>query len=357
MRSVLVTGPQQIEIREVEAPTAGPDDVLVQIRACGICGADPHSLAQGGVIPGVPETALGHEPAGEVIEVGANVQGIAVGDRVVIDPTKVADAIIGGGGPQGALSDIVAIRGAVAGESVIAFPEHVPFHVAALAEPLAVARRVVDHTKPQPEHTAIVFGAGPVGLGVLLALKRYGIRHVVVAVVQASRLEVALELGADAVIDSSQEDVRARLVELHGAGTDAFWRQGLPGTDIYIDAAGVKPVLDTIFAGPKAGAILGIVAIHQKPVEVDFQMLIPSELTIVHSMGHPAAEMREVVADIAENTDKYARIVSDVIPLADVAAAVDLAGRPGATRKVVVTLDPVELVAAGAAAGAEGTAG
>lgn len=339
MKSVLVTGPNQIDIREVDPPSAGPRDVLVRVRACGICGADPHALSSGGIIPGVPETALGHEPAGEVIEVGADVEGISIGDRVVIDPTKVGDAIIGGGGPQGALSEVIAVRGAVLGESVITFPAHVPFHVAALAEPLAVARRVVDRTNPQPHHTAIVFGAGPVGLGALLALKRYGVSHVVVADVQAARLEIALELGADAVIDSSTEDVRTRLVELHGEGADAFGRAGLPGTDIYIDAAGVKPVLDTIFAGPKAGAVLGIVAIHQKPVEVDFQMLIPSELTITHSMGHPAAEMREVVADIIDNTDKYARIVSDVVPLADAAHAVELAGRPGATRKVVVSLD------------------
>ncbi|MBD7957755.1 alcohol dehydrogenase catalytic domain-containing protein [Microbacterium sp. Sa4CUA7] len=339
MRSVLLSGPQQLEIREIEPPIAGDDDIVVRIRACGICGADPHAVAQGTIIPGAAQTALGHEPAGEIVEVGAHVRDLAVGDRVVIDPTKVADAIIGGGGPQGALSDLVAVRGAVAGESVIPFAAHVPWHVAALAEPLAVARRAVDRTHPQPHHTAVVFGAGPVGLGALLALKSYGVGHVVVADIQQGRLEIALELGADAVIDSSAEDVRERLVELQGSGADAFGRQGLPGTDIYIDAAGVRPVLDTVFAGPKSGAILAIVGIHQRPVEVDFQSLIPSELAIVHSMGHPGSEMREVVADIVANTDKYARIVSDLIPLDRVAEAIDLAGRPGASRKVVVTLD------------------
>lgn len=338
MKAVAVTGPGKVEILDIETPKAGPRDVLVQMRACGICGADPHTLEQGGLIPGAVRTAMGHEPAGEVVFVGREVDGIEVGDRVVVDPTKVEDAIIGGGGPQGALSEFLAVRGAVADESVIVFPAHVPWHVAALAEPLAVARRGVDRTGPQPHHKVVVFGAGPVGLGALLAFKRHGVEHVVVADVQASRLSIALELGADAVIDSSKEDVRTRLVELHGDSTDSFGRPGLPGTDIYLDAAGAPAVARTVFAGPKTGAVFGIVGIYQAPIEVDFQALIPSELTIVHSMGHSGTEMRDVVHDIVENTEKYARIVSDVIPFSRVADAIELAGRPGATRKVVVAI-------------------
>ncbi|MFK0154772.1 zinc-binding dehydrogenase [Streptomyces sp. NPDC090493] len=336
MKSAVVTGPGRLEITDVPVPETGPEDVLVKVRACGVCGADPHALHQGGIVPGAASTAIGHEPAGEVVAVGDRVAGISVGDHVVVDPTLVADAIIGGGGPQGALSEFLAVRQAVAGRNVIVVSDHVPWHVAALAEPLAVARRAVDRTHPRPEHQAVVFGAGPVGLGALLALKRHGVRHVAVADVQPNRLDKALKLGADAVIDSRTEDVRARLVELHGAASDAFGRQGLPGTDIYLDAAGVPAVVKTVLAGPKLGAVYGVVAIHHTPVEVDFQSLIPSELTIVHSMGHPT-EMADVVADIEENTEKYALIVSDTVPFPEVERAVDLAGKPGATDKVVVT--------------------
>ncbi|WP_200807961.1 zinc-binding dehydrogenase [Demequina sp. NBRC 110056] len=338
MRSVIITGPGNLQSSTVPVPTIGADDVLVRIRACGICGADPHALAEGGIPAGTPETPLGHEPAGEVVEVGVAVTGLAVGDRVVIDPTGVADAIIGGGGPQGALSEFIAVRKADVGRNIIPFPAHVPWHVAALAEPLAVARRAVDRTLPRPEHTAIVFGAGPVGLGALLALKAHGVKHVAVADVQENRLKKALALGADAVIDSSQEDVRGRLIGLHGEATDAFGRQGLPGTDIYLDAAGVPAVPATVFAGPKLGAVYGIVGIHREPITFDSQMMIPSELTIVHSMGHPT-EMADVIVDIAANVDKYALIVSDVVPLSEAARAIELAGTPGATDKVVVTLD------------------
>ncbi|WP_201774141.1 zinc-dependent alcohol dehydrogenase [Demequina globuliformis] len=338
MQSVIITGPGALKSATVPIPTIGADDVLVRIRACGICGADPHALTEGGIPVGRTETPIGHEPAGEVVEVGAAVSGLAVGDRVVIDPTGVADAIIGGGGPQGALSEYVAVRNANPGRNVIPFPAHVPWHVAALAEPLAVARRAVDRTRPTPDHSAIVFGAGPVGLGALLAFKAHGVKHVVVADVQENRLNKALALGADAVINSSREDVRSRLVELHGEATDAFGRAGLPGTDIYLDAAGVPAVPETVFAGPKLGAVYGIVGIHRKPITFDSQMMIPAELTIVHSMGHPT-EMADVIADIAANVDKYAMIVSDVVPVSEVARAIDLAGTPGATDKVVVALD------------------
>ncbi|MGO4681262.1 zinc-dependent alcohol dehydrogenase [Microbacterium sp. 2MCAF23] len=336
MKSAVIIGPGRVEIKDVPDPQIGARDVLVAIRACGICGADPHSVSQGHIVPGAAITPIGHEPAGEVVAVGDEVGGIAIGDHVVIDPTGVADAILGGGGPQGALSELVAVREAVAGRNIIVIPDHVPWHVAALAEPLAVARRGVDRTHPQPEHQVIIFGAGPVGLGALLAFKAHGVRHIVVADIQPNRLAKALALGADAVIDSRTEDVRARLRELHGEGSDSFGRPGIPGTDIYLDAAGVAAVPEAVFAGPKLGAVYGIVGIHQKPIQMDSQMLIPSELTIVHSMGHPT-EMTAVAQDIADNTDLYTRIISDVIPFEEVAAAIDLAGRPEATDKVVVT--------------------
>ena len=154
----------------------------------------------------------------------------------------------------------------------------------------------------------------------------------VVADVQPNRPEKALELGADAVIDSSGQDVRARLVELHGEGPDAFGRTGLPGTDIYLDAAAVPAVARTVLAGPEKSAVFGIVAIYHEPVEVDFQILIPSEPTIVHSTGH-LTEMLDAARDIIDNADKYALIVNDVVPFSDAARAMDLAGRPGAVRR------------------------
>ena len=334
MKTVIVTAPGELATIDVPSPVIGPKDVLVAIKACGICGADPHALAEGGIPPFGEPTRLGHEPAGEIVVVGGEVEDLHVGDHVVIEPMGPT-GIMGGGADQGALSELVLIENAADGVNVKVIPNHVPWEVAALNEPMAVALRAVNRTDPKPGAKVVVFGAGPVGLGTLLGFKRKGASHVVVVDVQPNRLEKALKVGADAVIDSRNEDVMARLVELHGSASDAFGRTGLPGTDIYMDAAGVPAVLHTVLGNTKLGATLGIVAIHKKPVEVDFQMLIPSELDIRMSMGHPT-EIFEVTDDLVENWEKYALIVSDTVPFAEAARAVDLAGRPGATDKVVV---------------------
>lgn len=336
MKAVVVTAPGELATVEVPVPSVGPKDVLVAMRACGICGADPHALAEGGIPPHLEPTRLGHEPAGEVVEIGSNVTGVSVGDHVVLEPMGPT-GIMGGGADQGALSEFVLVADAADGVNLKVIPDHIPWEVAALNEPMAVALRAVNRTEPKPGAKVVVFGAGPVGLGALLAFKRKDAAHVTVVDVQPNRLEKALRIGADAVIDSAQEDVLTRLTELHGTATDAFGRTGLPGTDIYLDAAGVPAVLQTVLGNTKLGATLGIVAIHKKPVEVDFQMLIPAELDIRMSMGHPT-EIFEVTEDIVDNWEKYALIVSDLVPFSDVAHAIDLAGRPGATDKVVVTL-------------------
>ena len=95
MKSSIVTGPGTTAVVEVDKPLTGPRDVLVRIRACGICGSDALYIAIGGLPPRAGHMPLGHEPAGEVVEVGGEVAGIRVGDRVVINPMAAPDGIIG----------------------------------------------------------------------------------------------------------------------------------------------------------------------------------------------------------------------------------------------------------------------
>ena len=335
MRSVLVTGPGETTVVDVDAPTAGPRDVLVRVRACGICGSDHMYTTYGGIPPRQGATPLGHEPAGEVVEVGAEVEGVTVGDHVVINVMATVDGLLGSGGAQGALSEYVVLLDAKPGEQFRVIPPHVPFSVAALNEPMAVARHAVNRTAPKAGDKVVIFGAGPIGLGAAIAYRRSGAAHVVVVDVIASRLEKALAIGADAVIDSSTEDVVARLTELHGAGATAM---GAPraGTDIYLDAAGVGVVVDTALKAAKHLATLGIVAVHKKPVEIDLGAILASEVNIVMSMGYPT-EIFEVTNDIVAEWEKFAVIISDRFDFADVQDALAFAGTPGAADKVVVT--------------------
>ncbi|GAA5026958.1 zinc-binding dehydrogenase [Microbacterium fluvii] len=338
MKTLMVTAPDTAEWVETERPAAGPADIVVGIRACGICGSDSLYVHVGGIPPRQGQTPLGHEPAGEVVEVGADVEGVKVGDHVVINPMANRDGIIGSGGAQGALSPEVVLFDAQAGINFRVIPDDIPWEVAALNEPMAVAYHGVNRSGAGEGSKVVVFGAGPVGLGAAIGFKSKGAAHVVVVDVVPNRLEKALKVGADAVIDSSSEDVAARLIELHGEVPGFMGRPGKPATDVYFDAAGVPAVIDTALAAAKSRAVLTIVAVHKKPVEVDFQTILTSEVDIRMSMGYPT-EIFEVTDSIIASWDKYRHIISDVLPFDRADEALALASTPGATDKVVVVFE------------------
>ena len=336
MKVSVVTAPGETQVIDAPKPTVGPADVLVKIRACGICGTDALFISMGGIPGHDGGMPLGHEPAGEVVEVGRDVTGIAVGDHVVINPMAAPNGIIGNGAASGALSEYLLIENAVRGTSLQVVPGHIPFEVAALNEPMAVARHGVNRCQPKPSDKVVIFGAGPIGLGATIAFKSIGVSHVVVADLIPARLEKALQVGADAVINSGEEDVAARLLELHGEGASMF--SGKAGTDIYFDAAGAPAVIETALAAAKTGARLGVVAVHKQPVSVDFLNLMSNEITVVGSMGYPD-EIFEVTEDLIANWEKYAVIISHTIPFDDVNHALKTATTPGAADKVVVTFN------------------
>jgi 2-desacetyl-2-hydroxyethyl bacteriochlorophyllide A dehydrogenase len=334
MKVSMVTGPGQTQVVDAPKPTVGPSDVLVKMRACGICGSDALYISLGGMPPRMGEMPLGHEPAGEVVEVGEEVTGISVGDHVVVNPMAAPSGIIGNGGPTGALADYLLVEQAVRGRSLEVVPDHIPFEVAALNEPMAVARHAVNQVTPKPSDKVVVFGAGPIGLGATIGFKSVGVEHVVVVDLIPSRLEKALKVGADAIINSADEDVARRLIDIHGAGEAMF--PGKAASDVYLDAAGVPAVIDTALAAAKPGARVAIVAVHKQPVSVDFLNIMGNEITIVGSMGYPK-EIFEVTKDIIANWEKYAVIVSHNIPFENVDEALRMASTPGAADKVVVT--------------------
>jgi 2-desacetyl-2-hydroxyethyl bacteriochlorophyllide A dehydrogenase len=341
MKSVQTGAKNTIDVVETERPVPGPKDVLVRIRACGICGTDTFFVQSGGTPynadGSVVSLLLGHEPAGEIAELGAEVTGLKVGDRVVVNPQGVPSGIIGCGGAHGGMSEYLLLEDAEIGRTLAVFPDTVPFDVAALNEPMAVARHCVNRSEAGPADKVVVFGAGPIGLGVTIWLKLRGVEHVVVADVIPERLQTALAVGADAVIDSATEDVTARLTELHGEAANALG-QPRAGTDIYIDAAGVAAVFNATVDAAKWGAKLVMVAVQKPSEAIDLGGMLRSELTLIASQGYPT-EIFEVTAELAEHQERFAKLISHRVPFAEVARAFELALTPGAAEKVVVTYD------------------
>ena len=171
---------------------------------------------------------------------------------------------IGSGGPEGAFTEELLVRDARVGDSLLPIPKDLPYEVAALTEPLSVALHGVNRAQAKPGDKVVVFGCGPIGLGMVLWLKDRGVEDVVALDLAPERLERARALGARAVINPAKEDVRARLRELHGPAR-VFSREAV-GSDAYIDAAGAPNILSDVVNMAKPHARMVVTAAYMKPV-------------------------------------------------------------------------------------------
>jgi (R,R)-butanediol dehydrogenase / meso-butanediol dehydrogenase / diacetyl reductase len=332
MRVVNIHGVGDVRLDPVDAPVPGSKDVVVQVKACGICGSDLTYIKIGGIQrkPG-GVTPIGHEAAGQIISVGSEVKGVSVGQRVVINP-MMTSSYVGSGGPEGAFTEELLIRDARVGESLLPIPADLPYDVAALTEPLAVALHGVNRSEAKPGEKVVVFGCGPIGLSMVLWLIDRGVSDVVALDVSAERLERAKELGARAVINPSNEDVRARLLELHGSAR-VFSRESV-GTDAYIDAAGAPSILSDVVKMAKFHSRMVVTAAYTKPVPLDLSAMLTTEMTITTAVGYPT-EMPDVIAALPRLQDKARSLISHRFPFAQVIEAIGVAGTP-ASAKVMV---------------------
>ena len=332
MQVLNIHGVDDVRLDPIEPPSPGANDVVVRVKACGICGSDLMYIKIGGIHrqPG-GTTPLGHEAAGEVISVGDAVEGLSVGQRVVVNPMMTAN-YVGSGGPEGAFTEELLIRDAQLGESVLTMPEEVPFDIAAMTEPLAVALHGVNRANVQPGDKVVVFGCGPIGLGMVLWLIDRGITDVVALDLAAERLERAMALGAQAAFDPTENDLRARLLELHGSAR-LFSREAV-GTDAYIDAAGAPNILPEVVSMAKYQARLVVTAAYSKPVTLDLGAMLTTEMTITTAVGYPT-EMPEVLAALPRIRDKVEPMISHRYPFEQVLDALKVAGTP-ASAKVMI---------------------
>ncbi|MET0179272.1 MAG: alcohol dehydrogenase catalytic domain-containing protein, partial [Novosphingobium sp.] len=262
MRLLTIHGVDDVRLDPYERPAAGSRDVVVRMKACGICGSDLSCIKVGGM-PAAPggTTALGHEGAGEVIEVGAAVDGVPVGQRVVFNGMETPSNI-GSGGPEGAFTEELLVRDARLGDSIMPIPEGIPYDVAALCEPLAVALHGVNRAEVNPGDKVVVFGCGQIGLGMILWLVDRGVTDVVAFDPAPERRERALALGARAALDPAKVDLRAELSRLHGT-VPSFNRVGV-GTDAWIDAAGAPNILTDVIMLAKFQCRLVITAAYMQ---------------------------------------------------------------------------------------------
>ncbi|MDP3675327.1 MAG: alcohol dehydrogenase catalytic domain-containing protein [Novosphingobium sp.] len=321
-----------VRLDDYTRPRPGPHDVVVKMKACGICGSDLSYIKHGGIPTPGTLTALGHEGAGEIMFVGDAVEGISVGQPVIVNPMNTP-SYIGSGGPEGAFTEELLVREARLGDSILPIPEGIPYDIAAMCEPLAVAMHGVNRAEATAGTKLVVFGCGPIGLGMVLWAVDRGC-DVIALDLAEERLERARALGAR-TINPANEDPVARIKEFHGS--EMHFGRERSSSDAYIDAAGGPAILAQVVTIAKKHARHVITAAYMKPIELPAGPMLTSEMTITTAVGYPT-EFPEVVAAMPRLAGQIRSIISHHLPFERIIEGLEIAATPQSA-KVMIEFD------------------
>lgn len=331
MKVAVLHGPGDLRLDETPRPAAGAQDIVIKVVAAGICGTDLHFRNMGPRFD--KPMALGHEFAGEVIEAGPQVTSFKIGDRVAYNSNN-SPADMGRGGECGGFSDYVILR-EVDGHvrSLCRIPGTVSFAHAALVEPISVAAHAVNRADPKPDESVTLFGAGPIGLGVIMALRGRGIEDVIAFDLSPLRRERALALGARAVFDPRENPPAKILGELRGHGN--IWGVPHPKTDIYIEASGASGLIAEIATFCNKNSRIITIAMQRQPVILDGTKIMSKEISLIGSQGYPV-EFPQVMAKIANGEIDPEKMISHRFPFTEFLSAFEVANDASGAAKVVL---------------------
>lgn len=328
MKTAVMLGIGKMGFEERDIPVPNDDEVLVKLEYVGICGSDMHYYETGAIGNYVvePPFVLGHEPGGTVVEVGKNVHHLKVGDRVALEPGKTCGHCeFCKTGRYNLCPDVIffatppvdgVFQEYVAHEADLCFklPENVSTLEGALIEPLAVGFHAAMQGGAKAGQTAVVMGAGCIGLVCMMALKAMGVSRVYVVDIMEKRLEKALELGADGVINGSDTDVAEEVRRL----TDG------KGCDLAVETAGTEITTVQTIHMAKKGATIVLVG-YSKSGEMTLPMSLALDKELIFKTVFRYRHMYPVAIDaVASGKVNLKGIVTDVFELDDVQRAMDL---------------------------------
>lgn len=285
MKAAVLHKPLDMRIEDVDVPQIGRRDVLVRVRRVGICGSDVHFYLHGkiGSFIVTKPLILGHECSGEVVEVGEDVKNVKVGQRVVIEPgftCGVCEYCRSGrynlcpnvrfyGAPpyDGVFSEYTSAPE----ENIHLMPENMTYEEGAMIEPLAVGLMAAKRGRISVHDKVAIFGAGPIGLLALQAVKSHGVTEIFVVDVIDYRLEYALKLGAERVINASKEDAVKQIMEFTGGR----------GVDAIIEASGSPKAIQQALDAVKPGGRIILVGYPLVDVPILIDKILMKELDIL----------------------------------------------------------------------------
>jgi len=289
MKAAVYHGPRDVRVEEVPTPALLSGDVLLRVRASGICGSDLHTYRHGmfedlGTPAGLGRV-LGHEFSGEVAEVSGDEAGIKVGDRF---------CALGLGGN----AEYFRVPG-VMKAALFPIPEGVSFEEAATAEPLATSLHAVNLARPADGETHVIMGAGIIGLGVLQVLKATSLVRTIVMDLSDRRLEVARQLGADVTVNAGREDPVEKVMEMVGSEQVSFMPRPMGTADTVYDCAGLPlsftgmPVLQQAIMMVKQNGKVVVVSIFEKLAELEVNIMVRKGVVLYGSWAWSFDEFRQ----------------------------------------------------------------
>jgi L-iditol 2-dehydrogenase len=288
MKALVLEEYNRFALRDVPVPAFGTDEVLVRVRACGICGSDVHGM-DGSTGRRIPPLIMGHEAAGIVEETGSGVTGWKPGDRVTFDSTvycgacwhcrrgeinlcdnrRVLGVSCGEYRRDGAFAELVAVPARI----LYRLPDGLPFAEAAMVEALSIAVHAAGRAPVRLGDTALVVGAGMIGLLAVQALKARGCGLVAAVDVAPDRLELARSLGADKVIDTGKADAAAQIGKL----TDGR------GADVVVEAVGLEAAVRTAISCARKGGTVVLIGNVAPDVGLPLQAVVTREISLLGS--------------------------------------------------------------------------
>lgn len=318
MKTAVMTGIEKVELQSTPVPVIKDNEVLVKVGHVGICGSDLHYYESGRIGDFIvePPFILGHEAAGVIVECGKDVTDLKPGDKVALEPGKTCGHCeFCKSGKYNLCNDVIffatppvdgVFQEYVAHEAALCFklPENMDTMEGALIEPLAVGFHAALQGGAQIGQTAVVTGAGCIGLVSLLALKAMGVSKVYVVDIMQKRLDKALELGADGVINGKEEDAVARILELTGQ----------KGCDLGIETAGTQITTVQLMKMAKKGSTVVCVGYSASgEMTLPMSMALDKELTFktvfryrniypmaIEAVASGKIKIKDIVTDIFE---------------------------------------------------------
>lgn len=327
MKVAVMEGIGKMGYTERPIPIPKADEVLVKLEYVGICGSDMHYYETGAIGDYVvkPPFVLGHEPGGIVVEVGSNVKHLKVGDKVALEPGKTCGHCeFCRQGKYNLCPDVVffatppvdgVFQEYVAHEAALCFklPPQVSTLEGALIEPLAVGFHAANQGGAHAGQTAVVMGAGCIGLVSMMALKAEGVSRVYVVDVMAKRLEKALELGADGVINGKEEDAVETVRRLTGGA----------GCDLVIETAGTEITTRQAVHMTKKGATIVLVG-YSKTGEITLPMSLALDKELTFKTVFRYRHIYPMAIDaVAAGRVNLEGIVTDIFDFDDIQNAMD----------------------------------